>query len=301
MTGQEAVPTLADALSAMDETVARLSRLSRDKYQNPYTALSWPDSVNPEADLFFTPELSSLFQTSYWADLGDAGVRQLAFREAANFFSLNIHGEKALMAGLASRLYRSDLGLLVDYLHHFLDEENKHSVYFGGFCNRYARVYPSRHVAFPGSPDREVSDLLFFTKVFIFEEIADRYNVLQARDGRLHELPRFINAAHHADESRHLVFNRAIVKAFWDVYSPGWDERALADIRAYIGQFLTTTWREYYNPDVYADCGFRQPYQVADDAWAARPQREHRRRVSLKCLDFLLSSGVLLEEPADVF
>lgn len=69
---------------------------------------------------------------------------------------------------------------------------------------------------------------------------------------------------------------RLVVKAFWDVYSPGWDERGLADIRAYIGQFLTTTWREYYNPDVYGDCGFRQPYQVADDAWAAPAQREHR-------------------------
>jgi hypothetical protein len=205
------------------------------------------------------------------------------------------------MAGLANRLYRSDLGPLVDYLHHFLDEENKHSVYFGGFCNRYARVYPSRHVAFPDSPDLEVSDLLFFTKVLIFEEIADRYNVLQAQDGRLHELARFINAAHHADESRHLVFNRAIVTALWDVYSPGWDAEALAGIRAYIGQFLVTTWREYYNPDVYADCGFGRPWQVADDAWATPAQREHRRRISAKCLRFLLSSGVLLEEPADVF
>jgi hypothetical protein len=178
MTGEGSA--LAEKLAAMSGTLSRLTKLSRDKYQNPYVALSWPASLYPAADLFFTPELSSLFQTPHGAQPDDESVRRLAFHEAANFFSLNIHGEKALMAGLANRLYRSDLGPLVDYLHHFLDEENKHSVYFGGFCHRYARVYPSRHVAFPDGPEREISDLLFFTKVLIFEEIADRYNVLQA-------------------------------------------------------------------------------------------------------------------------
>jgi hypothetical protein len=42
------------------------------------------------------------------------------------------------MQGLAARLYRKDLLGVASYLHHFLDEENKHSVYFGGFCTRYA-------------------------------------------------------------------------------------------------------------------------------------------------------------------
>jgi hypothetical protein len=205
------------------------------------------------------------------------------------------------MEGLASRLYRPDLAAVVDYLHHFLDEENKHSIYFGGFCRRYARVYRSRHVPFPSPPDREATDLLFFAKVLIFEEHADRYNVLQGKDERLHPLARFINQAHHSDEARHLVFNRAIVTALWNICAPAWDEAELARVRACLGQFLAATWREYYNPDVYADSGFADPWQVAEDAWACAAQRQQRRRVSARCLKFLRSAGLLLEEPADVF
>ncbi|MGH3714899.1 MAG: diiron oxygenase [Micromonosporaceae bacterium] len=292
--------TVREAIGTMSPTVDRLTELSRAKYQNPYAAVEWPEAVDPATDWFFTPELSSLYGTDAWPG-AEPAARDLTFHEAANFFSLNIHGEKALMEGLARRLYRPDLAEIVDYLHHFLDEENKHSVYFGGFCQRYAKVYRSRHVPFAETADRESSDLLFFAKVLIFEEHADRYNVLQAKDRRLHPLARFINDAHHADEARHLVFNRAIVKAFWELYSPGWDEARLAELRAYLGQFFVTTWREYYNPDVYADCGFAEPWELAEAAWAAPVQRAHRRQMSAKCLKFLLSTGLLLEEPADVF
>ncbi len=289
------------AISAMSGTTERLTELSRAKYQNPYTAVEWPESVDPATDWFFTPELSSLYGTPCWDALTEEEAHRLAFHEAANFFSLNIHGEKALMEGLANRLYRSDLSQLAGYLHHFLDEENKHSVYFGGFCQRYARVYRSRHVPFTARLDREVADLLFFAKVLIFEELADRYNVLQAKDKRLHPLAQFINAAHHADESRHLVFNRAVVRAIWESYAPRWDEETLSSIRAHLSQFFITTWREYYNPDVYADCGLNDPWRLADDAWASPRQRAHRRSVSAKCHRFLMSIGLLLEEPADVF
>ncbi|MBU6533012.1 diiron oxygenase [Streptomyces mayonensis] len=292
---------LREAVEAMSGTVDRLSELSRKKYQNPYEALVWPESVEPEQDLFFSPEMTSLHGTVHAFPEDRPEFRRFAFQEAANFFSLNIHGEKALISGLAERMYRNDLLAISDYLHHFIDEENKHSVYFGGFCKRYAKLYRSRHVPFGAEADRTVSDFLFFAKALLFEEHADQYNVVQAKDDRLHGLARFINQAHHADEARHLVFNRAIVTALWETYAPGWTAATREDVRARIGQFFVTTWREYYNPDVYADCGFDDPWQVAEDAWCTPGQRAHRRRVSKKCLDFLLSSGVLEEEPADVF
>jgi hypothetical protein len=294
-------PALRQAIAAMSGTVERLSEVSRTRYQNPYVAVQWPETLDPAAVWYFTPELSSLYGTAHWDSLDPPGARRLSFHEAANFFSLNIHGEKALMEGLASRLYRPGLSGIADYLHHFLDEENKHSIYFGGFCQRYARVYRSRHVPFASAPDAETADLLFFAKVLIFEEHADRYNVLQGKDMRLHPLARFINRAHHADEARHLVFNRAIVKALRNVCAPALDEAALTWVRSYLGQFLATTWREYYNPDVYADSGFAEPWKVAEEAWACPAQRQHRRRVSARCLKFLRSADLLLEEPADVF
>ncbi|GGK74787.1 diiron oxygenase [Mangrovihabitans endophyticus] len=292
---------LRSAIEAMSGTVDRLTEQSRVKYSNPYAALSWPDAVDPEADWFFTPELLSPAGTAVMERLSDRQSRVLAFHESANFFSLNIHGEKSLMEGLAKRLYRSDLVDISDYLHHFLDEENKHSVYFGGFCRRYATLYRSRHVPFQEGPDRAVADFLFFAKALIFEEHADRYNVIQGRDDRLHPLARFINQAHHADETRHLVFNRAIVDALWQTDAPDWDDRQRAEIRARLGQFFVATWREYYNPDVYAASGLDDPWQVAEDAWAHPRQRRQRREMSDKCLRFFLSHGILTEEPADAF
>ena len=290
-----------DAIESLSDTAARLSHLSQRSYQNPYTAVAWPDAVDPERDWFSSPELLSVYGTPLWDNLDQPARRRLAFFEAANFYSLNIHGEKSLMQGLAGRLYRKDLADVADYLHHFLDEENKHSIFFGGFCTRYARIYRTRQVAWTESRPREVEDFLFFAKTMIFEEIADRYNWLQGRDARLHPVARFINNNHHFEESRHLVFGRQLVAALWNACAPDWGDAGVADVRSYLEQFLVASWREYYNPDVYADAGFEDPWGSAETAWSAPAQREHRRSVSAKCTQFLFTTGILTKEPADAF
>jgi P-aminobenzoate N-oxygenase AurF len=293
---------LATALAEVTQTSQRLSRLSRRAYQNPYTQMDWPERVDPERDWFSTPEYVSLYGTPVWTELDEPAQRRLAFHEAAGFYSLNIHGEKSLMQGLAARLYRSDLVEVADYLHHFLDEENKHSIYFGGFCTRYARVYRSRQLPLGGEArSRDVDDFLFFAKTLIFEEIVDRYNWVQARDRRLHPIARFINDNHHREEARHLVFGRCLVTALWNACAPEWSPSTKDEIRDDLGQFLAASWREYYNPDVYADAGLAQPWELAEAAWSAPAQRAHRRAVSADCLGFLAGAGVLTEEPADAF
>jgi hypothetical protein len=292
---------LGVALAEVSETADRLSRLSRRTYQNPYTQVDWPTEVQPDRDWFSTPEYVSLHGTRVWAELDEPARRRVAFHEAAGFYSLNIHGEKALMQGLAARLYRSDLAECTDYLHHFLDEENKHSVYFGGFCTRYARVHRSRQPGFGTERPRDLDDFLFFAKTLVFEEIVDHYNRVQARDRRLHPLARFINDNHHREEARHLVFGRCLVSALWTACAPRWSREAIDEVRDDLGHFLTASWRGYYHPDVYADAGLDDPWQLAETAWSAPAQRDHRRNVSAECLRFLTSVGVFVEEPADVF
>jgi P-aminobenzoate N-oxygenase AurF len=295
----ELSPTAAVA-AGLGALVDRLSRSSRSTYQNPYAALDWPDAVDPEADWFTSPELSSLAGTAWWDQLDEAGRRRLSFWEAVNFFSLNIHGERMLMEGLARRLYRPDLADVAPYLHHFLDEENKHSVYFGGFCRRYARVYPDRKLAFgaPAAAPGE-DDVLFFARVLVFEEIVDRYNVAQGRDERLHPLARFINRNHHAEETRHLAFGRQLVAGLWDAWRPRWDDDVVAGIRAHLAAFAQVSWREYYNPHVYRDAGFADPWAVADEAWGHPAQRAHRRAVTARCRSFLRDHEILDEVPTD--
>jgi hypothetical protein len=295
------IPLLRNALASLAETSTRLSKLSRRSYQNPYT-FEWPETVDPEKSWFSTPEYLSLYGTAAWYNLDQTARRRLSFYEAANFYSLNIHGEKALMQGLAARLYRRDLIDVVDYLHHFLDEENKHSVYFGGFCTRYAHVYRTRQLALNETRSPlDVEDFLFFAKTLIFEEIVDRYNWVQSRDSRLDTVARFINHYHHVEEARHLVFGRRLVATLWKTCSLDWDEQRITEIRGYLRQFLVASWREYYNPDVYADVGFKDPWRLAEQAWATREQRVHRRDVSAKCMEFLLTTGIFTEEPTDAF
>lgn len=302
-TGTHHAAGLAEALAELGPTTLRLSELSRRWYQNPYTAVRWPRAVRPEADWFGVPEHSSLYGTPEWEALGADARRRLVFLEAANFYSLNIHGEKHLIRGLADRLYRPDLLDVAGYLHHFLDEENKHSVWFGGFCTRYAKVYRSRQLPRPpGDPaPRDVADLLFFARTLVFEEIVDRLNRIQARDRRLHPLARFINGSHHADEARHLAFGRRLVRVLWQTCSPHWTPGTVAEVRQDLGQYLATAWREYYNPEVYADAGLPGPWELAERAWSAPAQRQRRREVSARALRFLLGAGILTEEPADAF
>lgn len=283
-------------MEELAETVRRLSASSRRAYQNPYEAIAWPDSVD-RSRWFTSPELVSLFATPMWESMSEEEQRALSFWEAVNFYSLNIHGEKALIEGLAHRLYQPGLEEVADYLHHFLDEENKHSVWFATFCLRYSgKIYPDRKVAFPREYAEGEDDFLFFARVAIFEEIVDRYNSAMGRDERLEPVARQINANHHAEETRHLVFGRRIVEHLWRRHSPGWSGETLAGVRSHLAGYVIATWREYYNPDVYGDAGFADPYATARGAWEHPATAQHRRDLTSRSLRVFLDAGILEDE-----
>src|SRR5262245_1845399 len=155
----------------LEVTVERLCAVSKARYANPYTAIDWPEQLDRN-QWFMSPELISIFGTEAYMRLSAAERRQLSFYEAVNFFSLNIHGERPLVEGLARRLYRKGQPTISSYLHHFLDEENKHMTYFGGFCLRYAgKIYADKKLAFPRPYAPGEEDFLFFTKILLFEKI----------------------------------------------------------------------------------------------------------------------------------
>jgi hypothetical protein len=279
-------------MEALADTVRQLSAASRRAYQNPYEAIEWPATLDRE-QWFTAPELISLYGTPWWDDLPDAGRKLLSFWEAVNFYSLNIAGERFLMEGIARRLYRPGWEGVAEYLHHFLDEENKHSVWFGTFCQRYAgKVYPDRNVAFPRDDAAGEDDFLFFAEVSVFEEIVDRFNLAMSHDERLVEVARRINANHHAEEARHLVFGRRMVAELWRQWSGQWPAEVVGRIRAHIAGFVTATWRGYYNPEAYRDAGIGDPYAVARGAWEATAAR--RDELTARALRPLTTAGVLV-------
>jgi len=285
-------------MKSLAELSAQLCEASEKKYVNPYEYLDWPGSVERER-WYTSPELVSLHGTAAWDALDEPARMRLSFFEAVNFFSLNIHGEKALIEGLAHRLYAGGREGHSDYLHHFLDEENKHMVYFGGFCSRYAgKVYRDRKVAFPREYAPGEEDFLFYAKVMIFEEIVDVYNVRMSKDERLEPIARRINLIHHLEETRHLAFGRAITSELFERHAPGWSEETRRSVAEYLASYLRATWKEYWNPDVYADAGLPDPYAIARAAFDDPACRARRREIDAGCVRYLLEHGMIAEEPA---
>jgi hypothetical protein len=293
-------------MQTIEKLVDTLCVASRRRLCNVYDAFAWPATIDPSTDMVWSPELCSLHGTEVWDRLDERARCRLGFFEAVNFFSLNIRGEVSLMRGLAERLYAPRLGPVSPYLHHFLDEENKHSVLFGEFCQRYAgKVYPDRKVVATSTPDGVEADFVFFAKVMVFEEVVDHYNLRMGDDDRLHPIAVAINRNHHLEESRHLAFGRRMFTDLWQELSTSAPPETVQNVRAHIEQFLHVSFREYYNPLMYGDAGLPEllstgaasmdPWSLQRLAWQHPESRARRARAAEKCLEFLRRTGFLPE------
>lgn len=279
--------------------IARLCEASREQFINPHTWLTFPEQLEEEV-WHFSPELISLYGTPLYEALSETEKKRLSFFEAVNFFSLNINGEKAQIAGMSGRLYAGPLAAFADYLHHFIDEENKHMFYFGSFCTRYAKkIYRHPKLSLPRSyaPGEEV--FLFFLKILVFEAIADSYNVRMGQDDRLHPVARKINLYHHRDEARHLVFGQVVVKQLFEHYRASWTDATLLSVRDTASRYFQSVFSDYYQREVYADAGLADPKA----AWQlARAQGlQLREEMSAGCVRFLREIGILLTPPVLTF
>src|ERR1700733_12355795 len=98
------------ASPSLSQVTDKLSDLSEQNFYSPYDRLEFPKSLRNEQDQhwFFAPELISVFGMPEYEALSEPKKKQLSFYEAINFFSINIHGEKSLMEGLAERLYEKN-------------------------------------------------------------------------------------------------------------------------------------------------------------------------------------------------
>jgi hypothetical protein len=283
------------ASADLQATVRALSRASRRQYRNPYDSLRWPEAIGEDA-WCFSPELLSLHGTAAYEAMGEAERRRLAFLEAVNFFSLNVHGERSLVEGLSRRLYTRSHLEASGYLHHFLDEENKHMVLFGEFCLRYAgKVYPDRHLAVPREYEPGEEDVLFFARVLVFEELVDFFNVRMARDERLHPLVRRINLLHHLDESRHLAFGRRWMTELWERHSPRWRPETRAAVVDSLRGYIQAAWSEYFNPDVYRDAGLADPMGVRAAALSSPAAAARFARAGERFHHVLTKAGIFPE------
>jgi hypothetical protein len=282
----------------IEKVADKLSRGSKKLVYDVYTKFAWPETLDASA-WAMSPEYVSLYGTSIWDGLSDAQRRTLAFYECAGFFSMILHGERPLLEGMSHRLYTLEKNMtVVEYMHHFLDEENKHMVMFSTFLRRYfGKVYPEKKVPFARVFASGEEDIAFFAKVLVVEELSDVYNVALAADDRLAPIVREINHTHHVDEARHIHFGRVYLKQLWERSAPSWSEAQRESFRTWLVDYINASWRDFYNPAVYRDAGIEDPYAARELALASPVCRAHRQRCSQKYIGNLVSCGILREVP----
>jgi len=283
-------------MATLAELTTRLCRVSREQAIDPFSRLTWPETLERE-QWFMSPELVSLYGTVDWDTLKEKDRRVLSFFELVNFFSINIHGERMLIEGLAKRLYRNHTETISPYLHHFLDEENKHMFYFGRFCQRYAgKVYTEKRFAVEREYAEGEEEFLFFARAMLFEEMVDIYNRRMAKDERIVALAREINWLHHFEEARHLAFGRRLVEELFDEWHDRWQPEVRQRIGEELTHFLDATWKDYFNPEVYRDAGLDDAYAVRRRILEEPPVRERKHSICGRSARTLLELEVLGEE-----
>jgi len=287
--------TMATAL----ELAPRLTDASRRKVWDVHTAFDWPERLDPTAGWYMLPELVSIYGTDAWETLSETQRKRLSFYEIVNFFSFVLYGERPLVSGLMNRMYRKRTqGAITEYLHHFIDEENKHMIMFGEFCNRYAgKIYPEKKLVLPREYAKGEEEVAFFCKVLIVEELGDFYNLKMMTDRTIHPLVAKINKVHHIDEARHLGFGRQFLRELADEHAGNWNEDETKQFQDWLAQYLRSCWGDFYNPAAYKDAGL-DGYATRKEAMAHPVCAEFRENASRKLVDYFLETRLLSEAPA---
>ncbi len=262
-----------------------------------FDPIDWPEEREPHA-FYFAPDLMSIAGTDIYASLDEPTRQRLSLYEAANFFSINVHGERHLIAGLAARLHVAGYEPHSDYLHHFLAEENRHAAMFAKFCHRYAgKMYPDLAPAMIGDEEAE-TDLLFFARIAVFEEIVDTFNRAMARDRHLAPVARAINRIHHLDEARHLAFGHQLLRDLVAARRDTWTGQHRVNVAKRLASFADRTWRSLFNPAVYTDAGLSNPFDLRRVAMASDAAHQRRDWALRGCRRLLARLDLAMEGSA---
>lgn len=275
----------------------RLSQLSIDGYYNPYRKFDWPDHI-PDDQWWMTRELLTVHGTRFDHELDEAQLRALSKWESVNFYSLNIHGIRDLIIETTMRIHMPGYQHISQFLHHFIGEENEHMWFFAEFCWRYAgKLYPEKKLKGERvMDDQGVEDFLEFSRILIFEDIVDQYNLRMSKDESLAPIIQEINAVHHQDESRHIAFGRQIVESLHRELRQRLAVAELAQLEDYLKRYIVASVNSLYNPSVYRDAGISEPYKVRAQLLADPARKASHERMLSRIVGFFVKNDIFTSD-----
>ncbi|PCJ52469.1 MAG: hypothetical protein COA70_11990 [Planctomycetota bacterium] len=277
--------------------VSRLLELTEVAEVVEAEQLDWGLSGELAGALCWPPEMLSIHGTVVATRTSQTQRDHLAFQELRNFFSLSIHGERALVKSLERMLAENSEGPIADYIDVIRREEVRHMSWFQTFCNQFADgPFLDRLVPFPNDKEDPTTDVVVFCQAMIFEALLDFFNSLMAKDERLHPLVREIHRLHHGEESRHLAFDRGIIQHWMANLDCRFDANRMqqerSEIADHLAGFVDFLFGALCSKDAYRAAGLENPHQVRREALSKGPTRIFHERALEAPLAFLRSQGL---------
>lgn len=286
----------------LENVAKKLSATSLDPQRgltNPFTRVSYQDSLD-RGKLQFPEKILSLYHHPIYNELTDDQKWKLSLYETINFFSINIHGERSLVKDLEDRIYnKSTIGGAFEvgkYLQHFIYEENSHTYMIAGYCYRYADGVMKDASVKLGDPKLSMvcQDLLFFGRVFIFENFLDYLNTNAARDETLDVTVRQIHHFHHVEEVRHMAFDRAAISYCVAEARRQGLHNELEVVGELLLKFSKIAVQRLYSPNVYTLIGIGDANAIAREAQSTPHRVEIDNEWVSKPKQFLKDIGLLI-------
>jgi hypothetical protein len=281
---------------SVTQTLSRMVELSVDTYYNPYKTFDWPEALS-EDQWWMSPDLTSTHDTELSESLSPQQKMALSKWESVNFYGLIVYGIRELMLEVAKRIYAPGFEFASEYFHHFLGEENGHMWFFAKFCLKYgSKLYPDKRVKTSASAEPDIEAFVVFSRILIFEELGDYFNIRMGKDESLAPIIRDLNNVHHQDESRHIAFGRQVVKQLYEQISDRYAPEKLAEHRDGLKAYMNLCIQNLYNPSVYKDAGLAEPYKFRRQVLQDPARKSYHRQVLKRTTEFFLKNNILQGE-----
>lgn len=283
--------------SSIEQTLDRIIGMSIDTYYNPYKTFQWPDQL-PDEQLWMSPGLMTVAGTPYMEELSETQLMALSKWESIHFYSLNVHGIRELLLEVVKRIHTPGFDKESEFFHHFVGEENEHMWFFATFCLKYGgKIYVNKKAKWTiESIEPDIESLLVFSRILIFEEIVDYFNLRMGRDETLHPIIRQVNSIHHQDESRHIAFGREIVKQLFVQVRSKYPQERLQEVDQYLSRYLVASVQSLYSPAVYQDAGIAEPYKLRTALLQHPARKEQDAKTLQRTVDFFVNNGIISEQ-----
>ena len=279
------------ASSDRETTARRLLDSSEQLSYDPVEEVDWETPLDTDFH-GASPEWSTLYGTSYWAEMTPEQQRELTRQEAASVASTGIWFEMILQQMILRDFYAKDpTDPAFQWALTEIADECRHSIMFArGAAKLRAPAYrPRRFVVEAGRIFKATATgEAAYAAILVAEEVLDVMQRDWMRDERVVPFVRTINNIHVVEESRHMKFAREETRRRLE--GAGWVRRQVNALVVAIASYVIVG--SMVNGKVYENAGLDGKRGRRE----AKANEHHKSMLRSSCsglMEFLHSAGLL--------